>query len=71
MAYAASNTQFGQSSLTERFTKLFSRIYKSFVIATVQARYMQELTMLSDRELNDIGISRADIPAIARDAARS
>jgi uncharacterized protein YjiS (DUF1127 family) len=30
-----------------------------------------ELSILSDRDLADIGISRADIPAIARDAAQT
>jgi uncharacterized protein YjiS (DUF1127 family) len=29
-----------------------------------------ELEVLSDRELNDIGISRFEIPAVAREAAK-
>ncbi len=32
---------------------------------------LAELSALNDRELNDLGFSRADIPAIARDAAAS
>jgi uncharacterized protein YjiS (DUF1127 family) len=31
---------------------------------------MQELSRLSDRELADIGITRGDIPRIAREQAR-
>ena len=31
---------------------------------------MQELSQLSDRELADIGITRADIPRVAWDHAR-
>jgi uncharacterized protein YjiS (DUF1127 family) len=31
---------------------------------------MQELSHLSDRELADIGITRADIPRIAREQGR-
>jgi uncharacterized protein YjiS (DUF1127 family) len=69
MAYATSNTQFGQPSLTERFTKSFSKAYKSIGVSIIQARYMQELSALSDRELQDIGINRADIYAITKDAA--
>ena len=30
---------------------------------------MRELSQLTDRELSDIGISRVDIPSIARTAA--
>jgi uncharacterized protein YjiS (DUF1127 family) len=32
---------------------------------------VDELYALSDRDLADIGISRSDIPAVARDAART
>lgn len=34
-------------------------------------RTLSELNGLSDRELADIGISRADIPSVARAAGRS
>lgn len=30
---------------------------------------INELSVLSDRELNDLGLSRYDIPAVARQAA--
>jgi len=32
---------------------------------------LQELSLLGDRELADIGITRSDIPRIAWDAARN
>ena len=35
------------------------------------ARTVQELEALSTRELADLGISRSDIPRLAREAARS
>ena len=34
-------------------------------------RTLQELEALSSRELADLGISRADIPRLAREAVRS
>lgn len=34
------------------------------------ARTVQELEALSTRELADLGISRSDIPRLAREAAR-
>jgi uncharacterized protein YjiS (DUF1127 family) len=77
MAYATSNTQFGQSSLTERFAKVISgafkvipAVLKAVATATVQARFVQELNAMSDRELADIGINRVDIPTIAKEATR-
>ena len=35
------------------------------------ARTLQELDSLSNRDLADLGISRADIPRLARESARS
>ena len=35
------------------------------------ARTVQELESLTNRELADLGISRVDIPRLAREAARS
>jgi uncharacterized protein YjiS (DUF1127 family) len=71
MAYATSNVQIARPSLTERFATVISNISAKFALAASEARYMSELSNLNDRELADIGINRADIPAIARDAARS
>ncbi len=35
------------------------------------ARTVQELEMLSNRDLADLGIARSDIPRLAREAARA
>jgi uncharacterized protein YjiS (DUF1127 family) len=70
MAYASTQSHIGQSSLTERFAKVISNIITNVSQRIVEARYMQELNSLSDRDLADIGINRADIPAIAKDAAQ-
>ncbi|SEL31439.1 DUF1127 domain-containing protein [Pacificibacter marinus] len=70
MAYAASNTKFNQVSLAERFAKAFAKAIAKFSRNVAEARYMSELFHLSDRELADIGINRADIPRIAREAAQ-
>lgn len=50
-------------------------MFVSMIAAKVRAyfRYretVRELSRLTDRELNDLGISRADIPYIARRAAQ-
>jgi uncharacterized protein YjiS (DUF1127 family) len=70
MAYATSNTHIAHTSLTERFATVISNLFTKFALGMAEARYMTELSQLSDRELADIGINRVDIPAIARDAAR-
>ena len=70
MAYATTHTHIGHSSLGVRFSKFISAVVKNFSQSFEQARYMQELNSLSDRELADIGINRADIPTIAKDAAQ-
>ncbi len=35
------------------------------------ARTVQELEMLSNRDLADLGIARSDIPRLAREASRT
>ncbi|MBU2865474.1 DUF1127 domain-containing protein [Pacificibacter marinus] len=70
MAYATSNAQIAQSSLTERFTTVISNIFKQFALSVAESRYMSELSNMSNRELADIGIKRSDIPKVAREAAR-
>ncbi|MBU2936783.1 MULTISPECIES: DUF1127 domain-containing protein [Pacificibacter] len=70
MAYATSNAQIAQSSLTERFTTVISNFFKQFALSVAESRYMSELSNMSNRELADIGIKRSDIPMVAREAAR-
>ncbi|MEM5474983.1 DUF1127 domain-containing protein [Pacificibacter sp. AS14] len=70
MAYATSNAHIAHSPLTERFATVISNAFKGFVLSVAEGRYKSELSHLSNRELADIGIKRADIPTIAREAAR-
>lgn len=44
---------------------MFSSIFRRFRDWKRYGAAMQELSQLSDRELADIGITRADIPRIA------
>ena len=71
MAYATPNTQIAHISLTERFATVISNVFAKVSLSIAEGRYMSELSQLSYRELADIGINRVDIPAIAREAARS
>jgi len=49
---------------------MFSSIFRRFQDWKRYGAAMQELSQLSDRELADIGITRADIPRVAWDHAR-
>jgi len=49
---------------------MFSSIMRRFQDWKRYGVAMQELSQLSDRELADIGITRADIPRVAWDQAR-
>lgn len=49
---------------------IIARIAGLWTRHALYRRTLAELDALSDRELADIGISRYDIPAIARDTAR-
>ncbi len=59
--YSTASTQSG----------LFSRLREKVVGYRKYLAIQEELQLLSDRELADIGISRFNIPDIARDAART
>ncbi len=47
----------------------FARLRERLATYLEFARIRDELDALSDRELADIGLSRSDIPAVARKAA--
>ncbi len=57
-ASLAQRLGFLRADLADRVAKY--RLYRATV---------NELAMLSERELNDLGLSSADIPAVARQAA--
>ena len=45
---------------------LFTNVSDRFARFSATRRTMRELNRLSDRDLNDLGISRTAIPALAR-----
>ena len=49
---------------------LFSNVTERFSRYQETRRTMRELSRLSDRDLSDLGISRAAIPALARTGKR-
>ena len=49
-----------------RFSDFFAGVSERYKAA----RYNEVLTRMSDRQLDDIGLSRANIPRHARDMAR-
>ena len=57
----------------DRFDNGIRRFFKGLAMWSATNRAYQntvaELSVLSDRDLEDIGIARCDIPQIARDAA--
>ena len=50
---------------------MFTRISSALKRHNAYTRTRRELSMLSDRELNDLGISRSDIKNVARHGARA
>jgi uncharacterized protein YjiS (DUF1127 family) len=60
----------GELRGTSRLDELMSRLQRRWDVYKIYRRTVEELQLLSDRELDDIGISRFDIRAIARHTAR-
>lgn len=46
---------------------MFENMYKHIKKSTRYKKTIDELSKLTDRELSDIGISRCDIPRIAKE----
>ena len=46
--------------------RLLAPLLRAFHVARQQDRVARELSLLSDRELADFGLSRGDIPVVAR-----
>jgi uncharacterized protein YjiS (DUF1127 family) len=46
--------------------RLLAPLFRALHVARQQNRVARELSLLSDRELADFGLSRGDIPAVAR-----
>ena len=68
MAYAT-HTHAGSLSLLARFAEIREHAAEAYAAWRVYRTTVNELSELGDRELNDLGISRAQIRAIAMEAA--
>ena len=56
---------------TSRLGALVLRLQRRIAAYNLYRQTYEELQLLSDRDLNDIGIARADIRKIARDTAEA
>ena len=68
MAYAHTN-QIARGGLMARLVLLKDGIATAVHQRRIYSRTLAELNALSDRELNDLGISRLAIPELAHEAA--
>lgn len=69
MAFITGNAAPSQG-LAQRFSGLVERIREARKAREVYRQTFSELSALSDRDLADLGLSRASIPTVAREAAR-
>ena len=60
----------GQSGLKARFQQIRDMLERRAVERAVYRRTVQELRVLSDRDLADLGLHRSEIPRIATEAAQ-
>jgi len=63
------DTRIAAGSLAERFGRIRAAIEDSFARRSLYRRTLAELQALTDRDLADLGIARADLPQLARAAA--
>lgn len=68
MAYVNSSRA-ASFSLADRFSGFLALTKASLARRAVYKQTVRELMVLSDRELSDLGIGRADIYTVAREAA--
>ncbi len=67
MAYV--NSRSASVSISDRFGAVFKTVKDAVDRRRVYATTVKELSALSDRDLNDMGISRLGISDVAREAA--
>lgn len=68
MAYANSSRAL-RITLADRLQGLFAQLREANVRRALYNQTRRELAALSDRDLSDLGFSRADIPDVAHRAA--
>ena len=72
MATTTHNTAYvARPTFGERFNAVLRDLRARYEEAKLVRRTEAELLALTDRDLADLGISRYDIPRIAREAART
>jgi uncharacterized protein YjiS (DUF1127 family) len=59
-----------ERDIVQRMRSSFEMARRGLARRRTYSRTVYELNALSQRELDDLGIARANIPLIARDAAR-
>lgn len=69
MAYATQDRALAGTTLAQRVADLRATVGERVARYRVYRQTMLELANLSDRDLADLGVHRADIRGIARDAA--
>lgn len=68
MAFMTDITRF-DTGITRRIDGVLANLRAHRARRAAFRRTYDELAVLNDRELNDLGLSRTDIPAVARQAA--
>jgi uncharacterized protein YjiS (DUF1127 family) len=72
MAFAHdTHRSYAAASVWQRLSDLRADLVERFAKYRVYRATVNELSMLSERELSDLGLSHSDIPAVARQAAYS
>lgn len=69
MAYVNFTARAANVSLADRFSGILAQVKVMIARRAVFNQTVRELNVLTDRELADLGLSRFDIPTVAREAA--
>lgn len=69
MAYVNFTSRAANVSLADRFSGILAQVKVMIARRAVYNQTVRELNILTDRELADLGLSRFDIPTVAREAA--
>jgi uncharacterized protein YjiS (DUF1127 family) len=70
MAYITGNAA-PSLGLGQRLSGIIDRYRRARMAREIYRQTYDELSVLSDRDLADLGIARASIPAVAREAAQT
>lgn len=68
MAYVNSSRAV-RVTLADRIAALFTVAREAAARRAIYTQTVRELNALTDRDLHDLGLARADVPSIAREAA--